>query len=61
MLRDLNTQGMTIVVVTHNPEVERLGRRPILLRDGRVVGDPPISSNGVAAGWVQAAREEAPS
>ncbi|MBE3599299.1 MAG: ABC transporter ATP-binding protein [Limnochordaceae bacterium] len=44
ILRDLNEHGMTIVVVTHNPEVARYGRRLILLRDGRVVGDHDVAS-----------------
>lgn len=36
ILRELNrTAGLTIVMVTHNPELARLGERIIQMRDGR--------------------------
>jgi putative ABC transport system ATP-binding protein len=39
LLHDLNRQGTTVVVITHDTELaERLPRR-ITLRDGRVVND----------------------
>jgi len=41
----LNGQGMTIIVVTHEPEVAAHTRRRVLFRDGRVVDD----TGGVAA------------
>jgi putative ABC transport system ATP-binding protein len=37
----LNADGRTIVIVTHDPEVARFGRRRIHMSDGRVV--PPDS------------------
>ncbi len=38
VLRELNTQaGLTIIMVTHNPSLARLGSRSIELRDGRVL------------------------
>ena len=36
---DLNTQGITVIFVTHDPEVAERARRTILLRDGLVVSD----------------------
>jgi putative ABC transport system ATP-binding protein len=37
VLSDLNrTEGLTIVMVTHNPSLARLGRRSIEMRDGRI-------------------------
>jgi len=36
---DLNAQGITIVVVTHEPDVAAFARRRILFRDGRIVED----------------------
>ena len=39
LLQDLNRQGMTVVLVTHEPDVARYARRVITFRDGRVVED----------------------
>ena len=39
LLRDLNREGSTIVVVTHNPEVASAMPREIQLRDGLIASD----------------------
>lgn len=39
LLLDLNAQGNTIVVITHDPEVAEFARRVITFRDGRIVSD----------------------
>ncbi|MEO1498765.1 MAG: ABC transporter ATP-binding protein [Planctomycetota bacterium] len=39
LLTDLNAEGRTIVMVTHEPEVAAQTRRSIVLRDGRIVYD----------------------
>ncbi len=36
MLADLNRQGRTIIIVTHDPSIGRLAERIIHIRDGRV-------------------------
>ena len=36
LLQELNHQGMTLVVVTHEPEVARFARRVLRFRDGRI-------------------------
>jgi len=42
LFRNLNADGLTVLLVTHNPELEARTRRMIRLRDGRVVEDAPI-------------------
>jgi putative ABC transport system ATP-binding protein len=37
VLRELNEQGRTIIVITHDPEVAPVARRAVVLRDGRLV------------------------
>jgi putative ABC transport system ATP-binding protein len=37
VLRDLNEQGHTIIVITHDPEVAPVARRTVHVRDGRLV------------------------
>ena len=39
LFQDLNSKGMTVIVVTHEREVAARARRNLLFRDGRVVDD----------------------
>jgi putative ABC transport system ATP-binding protein len=39
LLRELNQEGVTIAVITHNVEVARATRRRIEIRDGRITSD----------------------
>ncbi len=48
LLRDLNDQGRTIVVVTHNPEIAESMPRTIEIRDGRIVRDSPAATSRLA-------------
>ena len=36
LLRSLNSEGLTVVVVTHNETLAETAHRSILLRDGRI-------------------------
>jgi putative ABC transport system ATP-binding protein len=40
-LESLNSKGVTVVMVTHNPEQGRRAKRRILIRDGRIDAEPP--------------------
>ena len=43
LLQDLNEQhGLTVIVVTHEPEIASYTRRIISARDGRIVSDEPV-------------------
>jgi len=37
ILRELNSQGRTIVIITHDPEVAPIARRTVHVRDGQLV------------------------
>jgi putative ABC transport system ATP-binding protein len=39
LLAELNADGATIVIVTHNPEIAAATRRTVRLRDGEIVSD----------------------
>ena len=39
LFQDLNRQGKTIVFVTHEPDIARMSKRTITLRDGLVIND----------------------
>ena len=40
----LNDDGITVVVVTHEPDVAEYATRRILFRDGRVIEDAPVTN-----------------
>jgi putative ABC transport system ATP-binding protein len=39
LLCELNAQGMTVVLVTHEPDVAAWARRRLVFRDGQLVED----------------------
>ena len=39
LLAELNSEGLTLVVVTHDEEVGRSAHRLVTMRDGRIVND----------------------
>jgi putative ABC transport system ATP-binding protein len=48
LLQDLNDDGMTIVMVTHNPENQRFFDRTLVLRDGSVECELPACAVATA-------------
>jgi putative ABC transport system ATP-binding protein len=49
LFQELNQQGMTVVVVTHEADVARFARRILRFRDGRLVSDEPNRQVDAAA------------
>ena len=44
ILQALNQQGLTIVLVTHEPDIASYTQRQIIFRDGCLIRDEPVSS-----------------
>ncbi|HKE44954.1 MAG TPA: ABC transporter ATP-binding protein [Steroidobacteraceae bacterium] len=48
LFQELNDQGITVLVVTHEPDVARYAKRIVEMRDGHVIRDAAIPSRGRA-------------
>ncbi|MES1227796.1 MAG: hypothetical protein ABUL72_03940, partial [Armatimonadota bacterium] len=42
IFQELNDEGRTVVMVTHEPEIARHCKRMVLIRDGQVVEDDEV-------------------
>jgi len=49
IFQDLNQQGLTIVLVTHEPDIAGHAKRIVTFRDGAVVSDEPVVQRLAAA------------
>jgi len=49
LFQALNEQGVTIALVTHEPDIAQYAQRIFELRDGRVVRDEPVIGRRIAA------------
>jgi putative ABC transport system ATP-binding protein len=45
----LNENGLTIVLVTHEPDIARFAKRTIVFRDGKIRRDEPVKDRPRAA------------
>ena len=43
VLQDLNERGLTIVLVTHEPDIAHFAKRVLVFRDGRIRKDDPVT------------------
>ena len=48
VFQELNRQGITIVMITHELDIASFSRRNIVLRDGRVIRDAPVERQSKA-------------
>jgi putative ABC transport system ATP-binding protein len=49
IFQDLNEQGLTIVLVTHEPDIAEHAKRVVTFRDGAVISDEPVKQRLAAA------------
>jgi putative ABC transport system ATP-binding protein len=49
LFQELNDQGITIVLVTHEPDVAQYGKRIVEVRDGRIIRDHAVAERRSAA------------
>jgi putative ABC transport system ATP-binding protein len=48
VFQKLNARGITIVMVTHELDIARYTKRNVIMRDGRVVSDTPVTDRLMA-------------
>jgi putative ABC transport system ATP-binding protein len=58
VFQKLNDQGMTIVMVTHELDVAQYTKRMVVMRDGKVVGDTPVTKRLIAENELRRLQEE---
>ncbi|HEX5580212.1 MAG TPA: ABC transporter ATP-binding protein [Gemmatimonadaceae bacterium] len=49
LFQELNDEGITILLVTHEPDIARYAKRVVEVRDGRILRDHPVEGRHVAA------------
>jgi putative ABC transport system ATP-binding protein len=49
LFQELNDQGITILIVTHEPDVAKYARRIVEVRDGHIIRDHPVEDRRSAA------------
>ena len=49
LFQELNEQGITILLVTHEPEVAQYAKRVVVMKDGRIIKDEPVAGRRNAA------------
>jgi putative ABC transport system ATP-binding protein len=54
LFQQLNAQGITILIVTHEPDVAKYGKRIVEVRDGRIIHDHPVEDRRDAAADLRA-------
>jgi putative ABC transport system ATP-binding protein len=58
IFQDLNHRGMTIIMVTHELDIARYCLRQVVMRDGHIVSDQPVTDRLDAVAELARVREE---
>ncbi|HEV8337426.1 MAG TPA: ABC transporter ATP-binding protein [Candidatus Polarisedimenticolia bacterium] len=56
IFRELNAEGRTVILITHEPEVAEFAQRVVHVRDGKIVADDLAGSAQAAPGGAAAGR-----
>jgi len=50
IFQELNNEGVTIVMVTHEPEIAACTKRNIVFKDGNIISDKPVEDRTIIGG-----------
>ncbi|MHC1720674.1 MAG: ABC transporter ATP-binding protein [Clostridiaceae bacterium] len=50
IFQELNSEGVTIVMVTHEPEIAACAKRNIVFKDGNIISDKPVEDRTIIGG-----------
>lgn len=51
--QQVNNEGRTVVMVTHETDIARFAKRMVIVRDGKIVEDTPVNDRRMHAGGEQ--------
>jgi putative ABC transport system ATP-binding protein len=54
IFQELNDEGKTVVVITHESDISEHAKRVVMFRDGRILSDVPVTKRRLAARAVSA-------
>jgi putative ABC transport system ATP-binding protein len=60
LFQELNDQGITVILVTHEPDVAQYAKRIIEMRDGHILRDHPVTDRHIAVDDLAALDATAP-
>jgi putative ABC transport system ATP-binding protein len=60
LFQELNDQGITVLLVTHEPDIARYAKRIVEVRDGRIIRDHSVADRRRAADDLAALAEDEP-
>ena len=58
IFQELNEQGLTVMLVTHEPDIAEHAKRAVTFKDGLVLSDVPLGRRRLARDALQAAQEQ---
>jgi putative ABC transport system ATP-binding protein len=57
VFQKLNDEGITVVMVTHELDIASYTKRNVIMRDGKIVSDAPVSPRSIATDELRKLRE----